>query len=199
MEQIHQAIILHPLSAQRSRYLVFDNHWGPIELSLKKRGVFKEPARGALIEYTPQQQSNRYSATHLEIIAMPDLWAVEHIHFLHHLVELIDFFIPAGNQAEYIFSLMLLIYRPLPAEVDMLFFQKFFLCKFFILVGIYPEPRHLQDHEFLTFMQAEQALVIHEKKYVFLEKKMIQWLQECIRLHPHADRLKTTTMEPWYG
>jgi|GEM_PF-6227334 hypothetical protein len=198
MEKIHQAIVLQPASPQNFNYLIFDQQLGTLEIRIPKQRGIREIPRSALIHYVPQTVNNRIVAKYVEIVATPHQWAINSIWFLHHLLELINFFVPRGGQAENIFSYVLIMYQPLSDDIDMFFFQKLFLCKFFILVGIYPEPINMQDRQFLSLLQSHQDYKLEEQKYVFLEKKMIQWLQECIRLHPHADRLRTMIMEPWY-
>ncbi len=199
MESLHQAIILQPSHSYYQVYLIFDQKLGTLEVRVSARTSRRELPRGTLIEYIPQQSQGRYVATRVEIIAFPEKWVIHHIWFLQHLLELINFFVPRNYQAENIFILLLMLYKPLHDDLDMIFFQKFFLCKFFIMAGIYPEPINAVDKQFLAFIVSDNDYVFDQQKYVFLEKKMIQWLHECIRLHPYADRLKTMIMEPWYG
>lgn len=154
--------------------------------------------RGALVSYLPIARNIGYAAENIEILATPQSWVTHNIIFLHHLIELIDFFIPDHSDAEEIFILMLCLYRSIDDELlDISFFKKFFLCKFFMMIGIYPEPRTLDDKQLLAFLGVQTTQILELQKYVFIEKKMIQWLRECILLHPHADRLKTMIMEPW--
>jgi hypothetical protein len=198
---LHHAIVLQTPTMQRNGYIFFDQQLGPITAHVPKKGSKRELSRGALVQYVPELKGTWHSAQHVEIVAIPQQWVVINIWFLHHVLELVDFFVPASNQAENIFELLQLLYEPLSNEIDIPFFQKIFLCKFFILVGIYPEPRNTQDREFLALVasgvESQTDCLPDEQKYVFLEKKMIQWLRECILLHPHADRLKTMIMEPW--
>jgi len=198
---LHHAIVLQTPTMQRNGYIFFDQQLGTINAHLQTRGNKRELSRGALIEYSPQVAGNWYSAQAVEVVAIPQQWVVKNIWFLHHALELIDFFVPRSHKAENIFGLMEALYQPLSDEIDIPFFQKLFLCKFFIMIGMYPEPRDMHDRELLSLVVSgidpEGSYLLDEQKYVFLEKKMIQWLRECILLHPHADRLKTMIMEPW--
>ncbi len=197
MELSHQAIVLQLPTPQRGEYLFFDQKLGTIPVRAHKKNTVRTLTRGTLIQYVPQERGGYYYSQAIEVIAIPQLWAVSNIFFLHHIIEIIDFFIPRRHQAENIFMLTLMIYKKLDDNVDVAFFQKLFLCRFFAMVGIYPEPVHLEDRKFLSMILSGSDDNLDEQKYVFLEKKMIQWLRECIRLHPYADRLKTTIMEPW--
>lgn len=201
MKLLHHAIVLKTPTMQRNGYIFFDQQLGTIHAHLQKKVNRPELSRGSLIEYSPQVAGNWYSAQAIEVVAIPHQWVVKNIWFLHHALELVDFFVPRSNKAENIFELMQALYQPLPDEIDQSFFQKLFLCNFFIMIGIYPEPRDAHDRELLSLMvsgiDSQGSYLVDEQKYVFLEKKMIQWLRECILLHPHADRLKTMIMEPW--
>ncbi len=200
MNSLNYAIVLQTPTTHYNGYIFFDQQLGTINAHLHKKNSRHGLSRGALIQYSPQASGTWHSAHAVEIIAIPQQWVIKNIWFLHHTLELIDFFVPRNHNSEDIFELMRLFYQPIH-EVDVSFFQKLFLCKFFMLIGIYPEPRNIDDREFLSLMAYDTSLegrqVSDEQKYVFLEKKMIQWLRECILLHPHADRLKTMIMEPW--
>jgi hypothetical protein len=196
MELLHKAIVVQVPSAGRSDYIFFDSQRGTITVRLQKKNKLREIPRGSLVHFTAREAYNGYSSEYIEIVDTPREWVINNIWFLHHLLELIDFFLPRNHQAENIFRLVMILYQPLD-DVDILFFQKFFLCKFFIMIGIYPEPRQQEDREFLSMLISDANCQVNRQKYVFLEKKMIQWLGECIGLHPHADRLKTKIMEPW--
>ncbi|MBY0110289.1 MAG: hypothetical protein K2X90_04215 [Candidatus Babeliaceae bacterium] len=201
MNLLRHAIVLQTPTSKYSGYIFFDQWLGTINAHLHKKNSNYGLSRGALIQYSSHSSSVWHSAQAVEIIAIPQAWVVKNIWFLHHVLELIDFFVPRSHNSPDIFELMGLLYQPLHEEVDVSFFQKLFLCKFFILIGLYPEPRCVDDREFLSLVACGTNLdgrqVSDEQKYVFLEKKMIQWLRECILLHPHADRLKTMIMEPW--
>lgn len=201
MELLHKAIVVQVPSAGRSDYIFFDSQRGTITVRLQRKSRLREIPRGSLVHFTAREAYNGYSSEYIEIVDTPRPWVINNIKFLHHLLELIDFFIPRNHQAENIFMLAMILYQPLDDDIDILFFQKFFLCKFFIMIGIYPEPRQQEDREFLSVLASglvsDINCQVNGQKYVFLEKKMIQWLGECIGLHPHADRLKTKIMEPW--
>ncbi len=201
MRLLHHAIVLQTPTTQRNGYIFFDQQLGTIHAHVHKKGRTCDLSRGALIEYSPHVNGSWHSAKYVEVVAVPQQWAVKNIWFLHHALELVDFFVPRNHKAENIFSLMEMLYQPLSNEIDIPFFQKLFLCKFFIMIGMYPEPRDAHDREFLSLVvsgiDSQGESFPDEQKYVFLEKKMIQWLRECILLHPHADRLKTMIMEPW--
>ncbi len=203
MRLLHHAIVLQIPTMQRNGYIFFDQQLGTITAHLPKKGSKRQLSRGALIAYSPEQTGIWYSAQAVEVVAVPELWAVKNIWFLHHALELIDFFVPRSHKAENIFGLMEMLYQPLGEDINIPFFQKLFLCNFFIQIGMYPEPCNNHDREFLLLvacgLEMQDNYPVDEQKYVFLEKKMIQWLRECILLHPHADRLKTMIMEPWYA
>ena len=198
MELLHQAIVVHVPSTTRSGYLFFDEQMGVLAVHMHAK---RELSRGALVHYTPSASGSWYRARHVEIVAVPQRWATETIWFLHHLLELVAFFVPRAQRSEQIFELLSDVYRALDHEIDHRFFQKLFLCRFFILTGLYPEPRDAHHKNLLALLTPrsarERSNLFDEEKYVFLEKKMIQWIHECILLHPRADRLKTMMTEPW--
>lgn len=202
MKLMHQAIVLQNSTSHRDGYIFFDRHLGTIQAHVQ-RARKGELARGALVQYYIENIRTWYSITSIEIIAIPQQWVAHDIWFLHHILELIDFFVPRNHKTENIFILMGLLYQPLHDEIDVHFFKKVFLCNFFILTGMYPEPHTHYDREFVSLVVSgadpRRGYFLNEQKYVFLEKKMIQWLQECIFLHPHADRLKTMIIGSWYA
>lgn len=194
MELLHKALVIKVPINGHGHYIFFTEKYGTLVVRLYKTVKARTLTRGALVFFAGQEQANFYRCDSVEVIATPAAWVIEHLRFLHHVLEVIDFFMPRNVHAENIFQLLQLLYQKQPVAIDVPLLQKLFLGKLFIMIGIYPEPRTHDDALLIALFGGESNY--DPAKYVFLEKKMIQWLQDCIRLHPQADQFKTKLIEP---
>lgn len=199
--ELQYAIVINVPTPGHTGYLIFDQTQGTMQVHGLHRRTERPLSRGCLIQFTTRVNKTWLTFDAVEMIAVPAQWAMGTIWFLHHLLEIIAFFLPRGHAAQDVFHICRLLYEPLPESIDPEFFKKFVLCKIFAHIGIYPEPTTHDERQFFLFIMTDAVsdclFIKDEQKYVFLEKKMIQWLHACVQLHPHADRLKTTILEPY--
>jgi hypothetical protein len=153
---------------------------------------------GTVLQYKLQENNSEYQITAQEIIATPILMAQADILFLHHLLELCYYSIPAGALEVRVFEDMLLLYERfspawgMPEKIVLLF-------RMILSLGCYTEHKllvHLLSQKAIMELYSAPLDNLIDKlfsKTIDLEyiPAMHEWLQICMAGHPYYDQFKT--------
>ncbi len=167
---MYSGIVLKNFAPKKQKSLVLDRQRGPIEVicSSKLESKF---CNGAVLSYHLTPYRDMYLVEAVDILDVPFAWAREDILFLHHILELLCFFIPSHMSSEPIYDLIVQLYQA-PTRSQKLF-KKLVIARLFLLLGVCnPVPEQYPD-----FQNNEMELDA--------------WLLACIAEHPQASYLQT--------
>lgn len=185
-----QAIVLRSFFPYKYKVVLFDKELGKLDaIALYKRN-FNRLMQGALIVCHKEPFNGIYRLQTIDLKAMPAPWVCSDILFLHHVLELGDLFLQTNNNAAAVFELFMFLYQEHDVAFESAFLKKIFLCRFFALVGIYPEEEQYDESFFNLILGPINTMLDIQRDQYFLNQ-LIVWLQGCVATHPHAYRLKT--------
>lgn len=136
---------------------------------------------GGLIEWQEKRRSEQFFLVNYELVALPDRWAADDIVFLHSVFQLVHACIPVASNPEGMFEHLLLLYKSALHE-NREFYKKVFLCRFFSLLGLYPEYPQQYDEKFLCLISAPIDIMLSEQE-MLLDKNVDAWVRGCVRTH----------------
>lgn len=182
----HEGIILRHHIPKAYKIALFDKELGRIEGIIHKKTTKTLHAiqHGAYLTYSISYQT-KMLIENIEIIHIPFHLAAHDIEFLHHILELCDFYISHDNHLQHLFTAMIdvLITKDVLSSKE----KQLFLCIFFANIGLYPD-KPLFDIE--EFKKTDRVVLL--KKLDELDSNMIQsWILECINMHPNKSRFRT--------
>jgi hypothetical protein len=190
----HTGIVLKHCIKKR-KIALLDNYSGRIDaLFFSVHPV----SMGTVLQYKLQESGGVHQISDQELIATPIVMAQADILFLHHLLELCYYSIPAGALEVRVFEDLLLLYERFspewgrPEKIVLLF-------KVILSLGCYTE------HKLLVNLLSQAAVIelcamsldnLIDKlfsKTIDLECSwaMYEWLQICMAGHPYYDQFKT--------
>ena len=185
----HQGIIIQTYIPYQQKTILFDNSLGKIEVIMNKSITYERPILGALIEYMYQPWHHMHQLTTSAYISVPQPWV--DILFLHHLLEMSNYFLAFHCDSNATFNLFMLLYRP-SLNVHSTYTKKLFMCRFFSSIGIYPSYLSSRDSHFLNLISGSIDIMLNIREDIYCEKKINRWLLECVHTHPYAHTFKTT-------
>jgi hypothetical protein len=143
---------------------------------------------GTLVSYTIQQKF-RYVVSDMRLMQYPSSWIKHDIWFIHHVIEIVTHFLAIEMPSPDVFSFLIDLYQSdKPAWVDGPHGKLAFLCRLFVLLGIYPD--HVQfSSQFSSALFGDDWLSVRASQN---EQEMKMWIQACMRTHPYEINLKTT-------
>lgn len=183
-----QAIIVRITGNRRSRIIMLDEKKGMIELLNYQSHRLQV---GYCLEYQTVAKNSCLYLKDYTITHSPHYLITTNIFFLHHLFELFYYFVPIGSCTQYLFLFLKELYAYNEKTGTMNNDHKrFFLIKFFYLIGIQEQDQHLQS---LLHDLASIPIDRFNNKILDLpeRKKIDFWLQLCIQSHP-ANKLFIT-------
>lgn len=184
------AIVLRSFFPYKYKVVLFDKELGKIEaIALYKRN-FNRLMQGALIECHKEAWNGMYRLHAIDLKALPAQWVCSDILFLHHVLEIADLFLQTHNNAQAVFDLFMFLYQDHGLDFDDAFLKKIFLCRFFSLLGIYPEEEQY-DPSFFNLILAPINTMLDVQRDTYFLHHLMTWLQGCVSTHPYAYRLKT--------
>lgn len=147
---------------------------------------------GACISYVADYKPHLYFIKAFQLEDLPLAIAAQDILFLHHVLELIYFFVPIGSCSIGLFNLLEFLYtcatHILVADRR---WKKLFICYVLYTIGMYDE-RSLRTYQFLRTLTNTP---IDRVDVGFLdlarEREIDQWLLHCVELHPKVGDFKT--------
>ena len=190
LPQMHSGIIIRCALPTKRKTLLLSREVGLHELCIIKNTVFMQ---GSLIAYTMREQRGTPLLSHAELLAVPERWVGDDILFLHQVLELVMFFVPASSNPQGLFGHMMLLFKELsinPTE----WYKKIFLCRMFSLLGVYPDNAEEYDKLTLSLLSGplEHMMQAHQR----LEQHTLNaWVQGCVNSHPRRHEFKTYCFE----
>jgi len=181
-------IILKQYHPQNRKICVLDKQLGKITCIPNKKRV----ATGALISYFITRNKAPFFIDSIEILAIPFDTAINDILFLHHILELCDYFIPLQSPSKEVFILINYLYF-FPNKIKSILEKKFFLFKLFIFLGVYPAGTEFQNPYFHSLASQSIDTIISNNLHSEIEKDLDRWLHACIDIHPDINKLKTVS------
>lgn len=183
---MNQGLILK-INLSNNTYTILDNQDGKLTCKLDYKNKFKL-FPGLFINYQQTAKQGYTLLSQIETELAPTAMTVEKIKFLHHLLELLDFFIPEGMPYPEIADFIKEIYAA-PREIDQ-FKQKILICRLFYHFAIVPE-KYQTDRLFDIIINYPVDMISQEEINLESEKYVNNWIIQGINSHPAAYKLKT--------
>lgn len=182
----HTAIILKKLYPYDQKIALLDQKMGRINARVFNQSFIE----GAIIEYSFETKYGVIAIEQSEYLYIPLQWGIVDILFLHHVLEVCYHFIPLESCAEGIFDLLCMLFKNEQLEWAVSA-KKFFLCKLFLLVGMYPQTDFIKTKiaRMLLYISIEDMIQLKIEKDEQL--LMDQWLMHCIAKHHLGFDFKT--------
>jgi len=184
----HIGILLRRNSQRLSHVFLLDKNMGKIQTMCDRTDL----SRGVLMGYNLTTYGSSMKLNNVDLLDLPDIGSIHDLMFFHQILELSYYFIPLDTGVPEIFELLMFLYAYLQKLSDDVL-KKIFLCKFFAHLGFYPE----EDQGHIAIFQLVRAQCIDDllgKSIDFsLERKLDQWLDYCISLHPCTNNFKTVS------
>jgi hypothetical protein len=155
MTERHTGIVLRASSAQKSSITLLDSTLGKIE-ALCTRG--ERVSHGSLLSYGVKKGNQRYFLRDVKLLDMPIELARDNCMFLHHVLELCDYFVPWDIRVGGLFALVHFLYRN-AGSVETPDSQKLFLAAFFKRVGVHPGEGQHKDGWLTAFISEHPQLL----------------------------------------
>lgn len=187
--EVHQAIVLQNLNPRQKKICILDQELGRIEGTVSPIAKLERIAPGMVINYCIRMWKTSYVFYDIEIIDEPMYYAHTDILFIHHVLEICFYFLPLNDSSEQIFHLVKLLYEESSLFQDAIT-KKIFLCKFFTLIGIYPDNAAMYGAEFFSLISGAINSNFEADNHA-LNRKLRSWLLGCIATHPQSSAIKT--------
>lgn len=180
------AIIIKKLYTHDTKVALIDQKKGRINGVLYHKSIIE----GSLVRYTMKSAKNSMILQDVEYLYAPLEWGKFDLLFLHHVLEICYFFIPLYGSVDGIFHFLCFLFRMQDASwTDVV--QKLFLCKLFLILGIYPQTEFLKTKNGmrLFYISLEDILLlkIDDQECAMMD----QWLKQCIMQHHMVFDFKT--------
>lgn len=178
-----------------SKVMLFDEQQGKIE-GVCLPFIARRLTHGCRISYRLEPWKQLYRLDDVVLEALPASWASQDIFFLHHLLEMAGAFIQQEHRNSALFQLFLQLYEHLDVghhdaqHHDESLFKKFFLGKFFALLGVYPEHEERAWQLFDLFASDKHESIATMERQE-LHEKLQKWLLACMQTHPRAHTFRT--------
>ncbi len=144
---------------------------------------------GALIDY--QRVPKKHALiTDIETIFVPLDLAHDDIAFLHHVLELLFYFLVDNVPVPDIFDLICFLYAHTTRPLRLLF-KKVFIVKVLLACGEYPEDEKFQLSYFHTLLTESVDNIVNRGLDSRFERCLDEWLLKCIAVHPNVEQFKT--------
>ena len=187
----HYGIVLRSYAPYQQKLVLLDRSCGMIDAFFFQRKMMGRITHGMLLRYTLREERGRHRLDDIVVLACPVAWVKDDIFFLHHVLELAHNFLSYHQAVGEVFDLFMRLYKPLSVTKNS-FFKKCFLCKFFLLLGIYPNDETLFSSELFHLISGCIDTMVKSQSDFLDDAKISHWLQGCIAVHPAADCFKTT-------
>lgn len=148
----------------------------------------KDPERlkaGVIVHYYVQQIKAKHHLEAIEIVHVPFALVRRDIYFLHHLIELCNYFLPYHCAAPGIFNMIYFLLNS-PDIIQYSVSKKIILLHLFADLGLYPEDEQLAQ---LAQCPVEYGTI--PSLHAHQQQALDQWIRHCIMMHPYSNQFKT--------
>ncbi len=178
-------IVLKRFAHSRYKFALLDKRYGRFDCIVSPSLI----CIGSLITYTLQEKNGNFFAENVQSVYAPIMLGAHDLLFLHHVLEILYYFSPAGSCVNGVFDLLAFLYTIEHMLISKKF-KKFFLLKLLNALAITPE---LED-DFLRISTIGRVKLDQFNDDVFDcedEKKLDRWLWHCMWQHPYISEFKT--------
>lgn len=190
----HTGIVLRHYEPQKAKIALLDQHCGRIDASVRfvyKNKFCEQICSGTVVTYELAERGHFFTVHLQKFIDVPLRLAKNNILFLHHLLELCYFFIPAGgHDSPSVFDLIQFLYCNKGVAIASSV-QKLFLLRFFALLGIHSESIHLRDPLFHYWISCPLSVLFEQQIAIENERLLDVWLINCVNSHPMVGSFRT--------
>lgn len=187
MQQTY-GIVLRTFFPQSHKLRVLDHVQGKIEGIVVSSKALEPLTHASLVTYRLEVKSGRTVFSDIKLYDSPLALARTDIQFLHHVLELVDFFILPESGASDIFSYLCHLYQN---NLQNTLQKKIYLARFFVQVGMYHEHELLKDARFIRLLSVPvESMLNMDVDHIILEM-LDSFLFQCVHNHPHKDKMKT--------
>lgn len=187
------AIILKSDISNRNKITVLDRDAGVCTLYVHQKHAC---CCGAFVRYHAEMRAHSLCVRELSLCSIPAFSSVPALLFFHQVLEICLHSVPCGDAAEDVFDLVAFLYS---RENSLLLdcqqaamAQKVFLCKLFIVLGMYPDDKKFQKLYFKRIMiESIDSLMLQPIDLVY-EGELDEWIRACFAIHPYRQSFKTT-------
>jgi len=177
-------VVLKSLTHDRNKFSVFERHAGKVTRFFSN----DTPLQGALISYFVERTACQISKMH--ILDVPFQLAKHDIVFLHHVLEICYYFLPARAPARAPFDLLMYLYNS-PRSFMCTQNKKIFLFKLLVSFGYYADCAPLSIATFNWLHSESIDSLANSPLHLEIERKMDAWLYLCVSEHPQIRNFKT--------
>ncbi len=180
-------IVIASLAPRRNKVVLFDQEHGKC-ICVPDRTVINH---GMLLSYFVRCDSKTEFLYATEVLAIPVPLLVSDLLFFHHIMELCYHFLPLASPSRSLFDLLSWLYNPEIARLNTQQ-QKLFLCKFFAVLGIYPDEFAYDPARILKIsFCAIDRMLAQNVDLGFRQEELDAWLLGCVLSHPYSAHFKT--------
>lgn len=181
-------IVLRTFFPQRQTLRLLDRHHGKLDVTVFASRALESITNAALISYHIEVTSSRCIASELQVLDIPFELARTDIAFLHHVLELADFFIEQRSARSDMFDFLYILYQgPLYSSLQ----KKIYLARFFIEVGMYIEHDLIRDPRFISLLSMPVGSMLTMKIDNGILEILNSFLFQCVHSHPQRHKMKT--------
>lgn len=177
--------IILKLIPEKDLCIILDSLHGKIPCRSKSKILLN----GLEISYFLNKKKDYFFLEKITIENNPFEVAKENLFFLHHILELTNFFSPLEKPNEEIYNILnffLKYYPKFQSKIK----QKIFLCKFFSLLGIYPDMKQI-SYNIFEFIISPIDIVVDIEIDLNIERILDLWINYGIETHPYYKKLNT--------
>jgi len=180
----HYGIVISTQMPHKQTCIILDYKFGLIEAVFFRQPLMQRVHHGMLIEYSLKEQGKKYKIDMINVLALPQKWATEDIEFFHAVLRIISQCMMLGSFNQPLFSLIIQLYRHhiTPEEQtshEHELFKKWFLCRLYSLVDIYPDNHSSFDVSFFNLIVSQNALLLPKDNNFELLLNLNRWLESC--------------------
>lgn len=187
-------IILAHIKSTHSLYSILDYTLGVFTGSIKREGL----SVGACIEYNICPSRTWTVLEDVNLLALPAIKEVHELLLFHCVIEICSHCMPAGSVSTDVFKLILCLYdQQFMNQVQTALLKKVFLCKLFVILGLYPHEKKFHNSFFHQLATESLDKLCCRPVSMVNERDIGDWLKACIATYAHDKKLNTIRMTDW--
>lgn len=197
IERMHRkGIIVYYATTNYKQSKILDNSGAIVNGSISRTDL----CVGACIEYRVKKQSSWIIFEDVDLIAWPNVSTIDDLLLLHQALEICLYCMPQGSLTEGVFEHIFYLYEGhIEQFSNSAFFKKIFLCKLFLMLGLYPEDKRFHSRFFEQLTTKSFDKLWCQPAIIANEKEIDEWLMMCIAIHVPTYRLKAMQLDKLIG
>ena len=182
----HIGVVLRTFSSDRKKHSILDRHEGKVTRISYDTTI----TQGALISYFVKVTVCSQVITGERVLDLPLELARDDILFLHHILELCNYFLREQGPVRTTFDLLMLLYTP-GKLFSSVVKKKFFLFKLLLSFGCYTDYEPFSLSMFHRLRSESIDSLANSHLDLEIERDMDEWLCSCVGAHPCFRFFKT--------